>query len=380
MIFQIVIFIFCVSGLVYFVMALLFFFGLLRKAENSENKKEFVSVVIAARNEEKNIETCLEHLLNQTYSQELYEVIVVDDSSTDSTYEIAHIFSRNHKNFYSYKLTNYVPGYSPKKQALNLGIDKSRGAIILTTDADCKVGPGWIESMNACFNGSTGLVAGFSQVEKDKNHVLLNSIQRFDFFSLMAAAAGSINIGLPFAVSGQNLAYRKKAFRDVNGFNDVMHKISGDDTLLMQLIRKKTGWKIKFNFRTSSFVITKGEKRLVDFINQRKRWASNSKIHISLNKGFFFYLLTVFLFNMSIFAGFFFLVLERSMIRLGALFLLLKFVIDFIVVFRAASLFRLKELLKYYPLWFLFQIPYITYMGFAGTFGKIRWKNREFKI
>ena len=180
MVFEIFLILFYISGFIYFLMGILFLIGLSRKAETSGHKREFVSVIIAARDEEINIRNCLEHLVNHTYPAELYEVIVIDDNSSDSTYGIVEEFSRNYKNIFIYKLTEYNPGYSPKKQALNLGIDRSRGSMILTMDADCEAGPGWIESMTGGFDDSTGLVAGFSQVRKEESGKLLNIIQRFD--------------------------------------------------------------------------------------------------------------------------------------------------------------------------------------------------------
>ncbi|RKY83394.1 hypothetical protein DRQ09_10130, partial [candidate division KSB1 bacterium] len=291
------------TGSVYLIMCIIFFAGLSRKKTERWNNKEFVSVIIAVRDEEKNIRDCLECLIKQTYPEELYEIIVVDDNSSDSTSMIVEDFCSKHKNVFLYRLDRYKPGFSPKKQAITLGIEKSKGEIILTTDADCRVKKGWIESMISGFTKNTGMVAGFSQVEREKRFNILNIIQQLDFLSLMTAAAGSISIGIPFAVSGQNLAYRKKAFWEVGGFNSIFDRVSGDDVLLMQIIRKKTDWKIKFNFYPESFVTTKGEKKLRDLLNQRKRWASNSKVLFSLDKGFFFYLVDVFLFNLLILIG-----------------------------------------------------------------------------
>jgi len=361
-------------------MVFFFFLGLFKKRVINKTEKENVSVIIAARNEEDTIENCLGCLVKQTYPEVLYEVIVVDDGSTDKTNQRVKKYSERYKNIYLYKLENYVPGFSPKKQALNLGISKSKGDIILTTDADCEMGEKWIESMQSNFSRDIGVVAGFSEVKRDGRKKILNILQRSDFLSLMSAAAGSINLGIPFAVSGQNLGYRKQAFLDVNGFKDIFDKVSGDDTLLMQLIRKKTNWKVAFNSQPQSFVKTRGEDKFSCFLNQRQRWASNSKTQFFLNKGFFFYLVDVLLFNFCLFSGIVLSFLFNGITFYIILFLLLKFIVEYPVVIKAVRLFRVRDLLKYFPLWFLFEIPYIVYMGFAGNFGKINWKNREYSI
>ena len=356
-----------------------FLFGLSKKQTYENGKHEFVTVVVAVRNEENNIKECLHHLKNQIYPSDLYEVIVIDDSSVDGTIKVAEEFAAGNENFFIYRLQHYIPGYSPKKQALNLGIEKSRGEIILTTDADCKVGEKWISSMVSRYEKNTGMVAGFSLVEETQKKNLLNIFQRFDFLSLLASAAACINNGITFSVTGQNLSYRKKAFLDVGGFKEIYHRISGDDVLLMQLISKKTKWKIVFNFNPDSFVKTKGEATLGKFINQRKRWASNAKTQV-INKAFFFYLIDVLVFNSFMLTGFIISFFKPDILSFIVPFLLLKFLIELTVTYKACRIFWVPELFKFFPVWFLVEIPYIVVMGFVSIFGKFTWKEREFKL
>ena len=118
----------------------------LRSSSNSDYLP-FVSVVIAARNEEGNIERCIEALKKQDYSNKLFEVIIINDRSTDNTAEIIAGKTDSVSNFHTLTIKDLPVNTSPKKFALQKGIEASKGEIILTTDADCVPKPGWISGM-----------------------------------------------------------------------------------------------------------------------------------------------------------------------------------------------------------------------------------------
>lgn len=106
-----------------------------------------VSVVIAARNEEKNIQACLDGLANQHYPRDRFEVILVDDHSGDRTVQVAEACIRRHPELnFRVHSSSASPG---KKAALREGLKLASGEIVLTTDADCVPNPGWIRAMTA---------------------------------------------------------------------------------------------------------------------------------------------------------------------------------------------------------------------------------------
>ena len=363
----------------YFLLLGFFLLGLFFPNQKTIAQKLTASVVIAARNEEKNIGAILNDLVHQTYPTELYEVIIINDGSEDGTGDIVESYSRQ------YPLVRHISvlvdnqnGLSAKKNALNQGIQASQNELILTTDADCRVKSTWLETMTSYFAQEVGMVVGFSQLgDPRKKYSLWENLQAVDFLSLMGAAQGSINFRCPLAGSGQNIAYRKKVFEQVNGFQKIKDRISGDDVLLLQLVHKLTNWKIRFAPSFASFNWTNPEKTIKAFLNQRKRWASNGSVQLQLNMMFFIFLSIMFLANAILFFGLPVYFLRHHSILLPIICLASKFFIEFLILLKAASVYHRKDLIKYFPLWVIAQMPYVIFTGLLGTFGHFKWKDRK---
>ncbi len=145
-----------VAGAVWFVTGM-------RPRSGTATLQPNVSVVVAARDEEDTIQRCLRALLAQDYPLERFEIIVVDDGSTDRTAARIRAMASEPVRLLS---TTAACGHSgSKKAALTLGIEAARGDIILTTDADCLVPPSWITGMVRYFEADVGLVIGFSRID-----------------------------------------------------------------------------------------------------------------------------------------------------------------------------------------------------------------------
>jgi cellulose synthase/poly-beta-1,6-N-acetylglucosamine synthase-like glycosyltransferase len=352
-------------------MGLTFLVGLFMPARRVNSSKPFVSVIIAARNEEKNIARCLEHLVRQTYSQELFEIIVVNDRSDDATTDIVSEFAAKYKRIRCVGITEKSQNISGKKNALSKGIADSKGDILLFTDADCVVKESWIENMVGYFSEDVGAVIGFSAIE---SKTLFERWQEYDFLSLMAAACGITNIGFPLAASGQNLAYRRKAFDAAGGFEKVKERISGDDTLMIQLIRKHTAYRIVFASDPGTFNSTQPMDSLTELIHQRSRWASNGTIMLQLNPLFFIYLVSVYALHIQLFAGLLLGVIYPSVLIMTVFAWITKLVVDFAVSHSGVRVFRKKFSFAIFLLWFILQTPLILVVGFKGALGYFKWK------
>jgi len=360
---------------VYSAVLMVFRTGLGKQRPERSGDSPKVTVLIAARNEDRNIAKVLGDLRNQTYPSDRVEILIADDHSRDKTAEIVRSCSVQDSRIRLIPVTVIEPGLTAKKNALTQALKHATGEIILTTDADCRVLPTWVETMVSYFTGDVGLVVGYSQFTEAGS--LFEKLQTVDFLMLMAAAQGTANLGWAWAASGQNFAYRKTVYDQVDGYSQIGHRISGDDVLFLQLVRKTTRWKVRFAASPDAYNRTKAEPTLAALINQRKRWASNGAYQWKLNKSFFLYVIITFLANLilllSLPAGFLWPMSLPYCI--GAW--ILKFLAEGSLFLRACRLYGRKDLYKTFPAWFLTQIPYVVFVGIAGTLGGFRWKERN---
>ena len=236
-----------------------------------------VSIIIAARNEERYIIDLLGDLFIQDYPSGLMEIIVVDDHSTDNTVRIIKDFvARNSFNNFTIIISD-DKSESGKKAAITQGVNRSGADLILTTDADCRVGPGWVSSLAAHFQDENIRMVFGPVMYFDKGG-LASRFQSLEFSGLMASGAGAAGAGLPFMCSGACLAYRKTAFLQVSGFKGNEKFISGDDVFLLHKMKKTFGRKaIIFCKNKDALVKTYPVHGFMMFLNQRARWASKSK-------------------------------------------------------------------------------------------------------
>lgn len=350
-------------------------FGLLvgiLKVRRAKPRKtnEFISVIVAARNEEQNLPFLIDSLKNQSYQN--FELIIVDDRSEDGTLAVLEKFS---KIFAKLKFLtvdkNSKLEMAPKKNALSLGISESKGEILLFTDADCIPEKDWIEKTLNYFTPKVGLVTGYSP---SKGKGLFSLLAELDTLSLACVNAGTIALGFPMTCSGRNLAYRKEVFEEVGGFSKIAKFISGDDDLFLHLVRDLTNWKIVFCPESS--VLTSPPNSAKAFFNQRIRHASKGKSYTLKTK---ILLGSVYLFNFLLFISpiLWFSGFVKLEAILGIFFT--KTLIEFLVIFWGISNWKSWKLIPIFPLMELLHIPYVTILGLLGQFLKFEWKEQKFE-
>ena len=250
--------------------------GLSRLKSVTGIERPFVSVIIAARNEGENISGCLKNALAQTYDSKKFEIIVVDDHSDDDTFSICQAFAEKHIRIKLLSLGDYN-GVSPKKAALQMGINAGRGDIILTTDADCRVSPSWIETMVGCFDKETGAVASWLLVEENSH--ILGKLESLDSLALVSIGAAGFGLDHPFVANGANFGYRKQVYQELSGFDGVADYVSGDDDLFLHKIVRAGKWRCCFVADPAAIVYTKANSSLKSFFAQRIRWASKGGVY-----------------------------------------------------------------------------------------------------
>lgn len=349
--------------------------GVSRLQHGGNAHQHRVSIIVAARNEEKTIGTCLDTLANQNYSIDLFEVIVVDDRSFDRTAEIVQNYSRQYANIRLIQITGLADGISPKKNALQQGIETATGEIILTTDADCIPDPNWVKSIVSYFEPDVGLVAGFSPLESLSQKNVIHRLFTLDSLTLAAVAAGSFGLGKPLTCNGRNLAYRRETFDAVGGFQQIYKFISGDDDLFLHLVRQQTSWKFRYAIDRDSLVQSRAPETFKNFMNQRMRHASKGRYYPAW---FTMVLAGVYLLNLNLL-----ILIPGSFNNQYALVALLgclftKSLGEFILLYRMADLFGYKKKLTVFPLAVLLHPFYVVIFGMLGQFGKFHWKDEAY--
>ena len=334
----------------------------------------FISVLVPARNEAANISKCINSILNQNYPTELFEIIVIDDHSTDETTRIVRELESPKINLA--ELHQYMDGQainSYKKKAINLGIILSKGQLIVTTDADCTMGPNWLRSIALeQQRRQATFVAGPVRVET--NGTMLGIFQALDFMTMQGITAAAVTTGKHAMCNGANLAYLKEAFEAVDGFKGIDKIASGDDMLLMHKIAKRYPGKIAYAFTEEAIVSTGAMENWRAFFVQRIRWASKAVNYD--DKSIFFVLLLVWLLNFLLIVIATASVVHCRYLLIFLLLLMIKTGIEYPFVSKAAKFFR-QPLMKYFPWLQPFHIAYTVVAGLMGRVRTYEWKGRQ---
>ena len=332
-------------------------------------QQQGASVLIAARNEGKNIEKLLQSLYNQSFSKERFEVIIVDDHSTDETSEVSENFRLYHPEM-SLKLLKATG--NGKKQAISQALHVAENNIVLVTDADCELPPRWIEVMVNYFV-SHDLKMLLGPVLLSPANTLFEKLQVLEHLSLIASTAGSAAIGMPVMCNGANMMYDRKTALDVEKYRTDMNIASGDDMFLMEQFIKHYGSdSVKFILDNQAIVKTTTMPDLKAFFHQRARWTSKTKAYT--NWKIIATALIVLLFNLSIVfffaAGFFMHVFWCFFV----LYVVLKTLIDFPILRRITHFTKQQKLMRWiFPLEFVYPF-YVVFTALSGLFSNVKWK------
>jgi cellulose synthase/poly-beta-1,6-N-acetylglucosamine synthase-like glycosyltransferase len=330
------------------------------------------TILIPARNEEKNIADCLQSIQQLNYPKELIEVIVIDDFSDDATFATAKQFDGvkvvELKNIIHEKINSY------KKKAIEVGIDKATGSYIVTTDADCTVPNNWLRNFAYLIQQKPTVFIAAPVAMKEEDS-LVKIFQSLDFLSLQGITAASVGAGFHSMCNGANLCYSKDAFYTVDGFKGVDHIASGDDMLLMHKLYSRFPNEVHYCKAADSIVLTNPVETVAEFFRQRIRWASKAAQYD--DKRIFSVLLLVYLLNVS------FVVLFIAAFFISSLWLLLaaslafKTIVELVFLIPVAGFYKKEKLLWWFPFAQPFHIIYTVVAGWLGKFGKYEWKGRR---
>jgi len=330
-----------------------------------------ISIIVAMRNESSNLENLINDLSSMAYPSDRFEIIIIDDHSTDTSPTKAKELIEKVNNA---RLLILPEGVEGKKSAIQFGIDQSRFEIIATTDADCRLSKNWLHCLSvSIIPEEIKMVVG--AVKLIRGNSFFSRLQVTEFISLVGTTASAIGLHHPVMCNGANLAFRKEVFNEVAGYNGNIQIASGDDEFLMRKIVDKYPSGVRFLNFYEGVVSTNAQQTLVDFFNQRLRWAGKWK-H---NSDWIARLLAVFIFLSQIsFVGLILLSISDPRISTVGI-VVLKLFLEGIFLFWVA---RFLERRFDGTAFIALQIFYPFYVVFIGSFSLVssyRWKSRNYR-
>ena len=319
----------------------------------------FISVIIPCRNEERNIQLLLESISKQTYSSGLFEVIIVDDNSSDKTSELVRLYQSD------FKLVIIKNKAKGKKSALQTGIEAANGDLILTTDADCRAGKEWISTISSFFSDNS-IDLAICPVALSGKEDFFSEIQKLEFLSLQGVTAGTAVNNNPVMCNGANLAFTKQAY--LNHKNDLQPESeSGDDVFLLLSLKKDPGSKILWLESKEACVFSSVSEGPGSFFRQRARWFSKWKYYDDsyVNLLSFVTFATNLLIVCCLIVGIF---ITKILLPVFLLFIL-KSGVDYLILSDTTQRYGQKSILRFFipaQIFYPFYVLIVTIVSFAG--------------
>ena len=351
------------------------------KLQDLPAKTKF-SIVIPFRNEAQNLPKLLYSIVKLNYPQHLFEVILVNDASEDDSVSIIEKYlgtlpkKQNAENIHLKITESKSTTNSQKKEAITSAIKISKFNWIVTTDADCVLPKYWLDVFDEFvqINDPNCMVAPVTYHGKTS---FFNRFQSLDFLSLQGATIGGFGIKKPFMCNGANFAYRKSEFISVNGFKGNDTLASGDDVFLLEKFLKRNPKKVSYLKSTNAIVTTNAAQNIDHLIQQRLRWASKTS---HLTQWFAKVVgLIVLLGNLMSLVFIPAVLMHFISLKIALALFVIKFSIDFLLLFKTARFFKQENLLLSYLFSSLIYPVFSVYIAFLSFFKSYHWKGRTSK-
>jgi cellulose synthase/poly-beta-1,6-N-acetylglucosamine synthase-like glycosyltransferase len=240
-----------------------------------------LSIIIAAKNEEKNIDTLFEHLEKLDYPVENFEVILVDDNSDDNTYSLIQLRIENKTNYKLLKAEQKE--FEGKRGALQIGIQNAQNNFIVITDADCKPESNWLKSIAGKLDDGYDFVFGVAPIESGK--YLAEKLAAFENLRNSFLSIAAVGLNLPYSAAARSFAFRKKSFERIGGYSNTTQTISGDDDLLLcEAVKNKM--LIGTLIDPEAFVFSSAPQNFDDYLKQKRRHIKTSLHYLFKQKIF----------------------------------------------------------------------------------------------
>jgi cellulose synthase/poly-beta-1,6-N-acetylglucosamine synthase-like glycosyltransferase len=351
---------------IYFFIILLVILSLLGLKNKKTEKRPFISIVVAAKNEAKRISPALEAFKKINYPQDKYEIIFVDDYSDDATAEVIERSARHFDNWFVLKRKTKSDKYHAKKMALAMGVKKAKGEYIYTTDADCEVHPNWLQTVMAYFEDDTDMVLGFSPL-KERNG-FLDVLLKFDNLFSAIVVAFPTYFGFPISSVGRNMAFRKSVYNKIGGYEALTKFRSGDDIHLTERMRDNSDGKIVYTAHPESFALSEPPSTGREIFYQQIR--KNSKIMDKSLKSVSFSILLLATYLLFFTIPFF----NTAWLSVWLGIILLKLIVEYIALSISIKVFQIPKLKPWLFFWEITYPFYVMFFGFLGAMHIYKWK------
>nr|WP_298118804.1 glycosyltransferase [Flavobacterium sp.] len=368
---------FVVLGIyVVFILQLIFGFDKVKSFVRTDEKPVTTfSIIVPFRNEEKNLPKLLKSISKLNYPKDLFEIILVDDFSTDASEKVFTTWRFQNGLIQTTLLENLRLSNSPKKDAITRAIPILKHEWVVTTDADCIVNKNWLLTLdNYIQKNNTEMVVG-AVVYKTKNN-WFHQFQQLDLLSLQGTTIGSFGIGKPFMCNGANFAYTKKLFNEIKGFSENNKMASGDDVFLLQKALKNHSDKVHYIKNTDTIVKTKPENDLYKLFMQRVRWASKTTGY----SGYYSKSLAVVVLAMNALLVASFALRVSGFLKWETLLIVfsIKYFVDYLLLLKSNQYLRKSKFILPIASSLVYPI-FCSLVGIYSLFGSFTWKGRSFK-
>ena len=360
---------------VVFILQLIFGFDKVKSFVRTDEKPETkFSIIVPFRNEEKNLPKLLKSISKQNYPKDLFEIILVDDFSTDASERVYIKWRMENGLIETTLLENLRLSNSPKKDAISRAIPILKHEWVVTTDADCTVNKNWLLTLDNFIQKNNAEMVVGAVVYKTKNN-WFHQFQQLDLLSLQGTTIGSFGIGKPFMCNGANFAYTKKLFNEIGGFGGNNKMASGDDVFLLQKSLKNHADKVHYLKNTDTIVKTKPENDLYKLFMQRVRWASKTTGY----SGYYSKSLAVVVLsmNLSLIVSLYLLITNCLNWKTLLIVFSIKYFVDYLLLLKSNQYLRKSKFI--FPIASSLVYPFFSsFVGLYSFVGGFTWKGRNF--
>ncbi len=332
------------------------------RVKNINNSTSKLSIIIATKNEETNINSLIDSIEQLDYPNENFEVIIVDDNSTDKTAELIQSRISDKNNFVLIRADKKeIEG---KKGALSIGINNAHNDFIIITDADCKPQTNWLKAMAGGLEYGYDFIFGAAPIESGVK--LVEKLSAFENLRNTYLTIAAVGLNIPYSAAARSFAFRKTSFERIGGYTNTTETLSGDDDLLLrEAVKNKM--LIGTVIEPDAFVFSSAPKSFKEYFQQKKRHLQTS----------FHYLL-----KQKLFLGFWHIVNLISLLSVLLIFIspilalpfAVKLFYDFFIVTKFQQ--ELGHSFKFYEIIYLqliFEV-FVVLNFFNSLSGKTEWK------